>query len=177
MKTFLCIAALALLTVGCKKEVDSLPEVTQTGANTFGAKVDGEKWGPLTFGAVPGAPILEARASADSSVFITARNLGRSPVETEMEIYLKNAKTTGTYNLNQLTEVYPAHSASYGYFLKRNLTVVDQWITGPSATGQVEVTKMDWTERIVSGTFSFTAAAKYGSPAVVVTEGRFDVKF
>lgn len=161
----------------CDKEVELLPDPTQTGANTFGAKVDGENWGPLKFGVVPGAPVLEARVSADSSVFITARNLSRSPLETEMEIYLKQAKAPGTYALNQNTDVYPAHTASYGYYLKRNVSLVDQWVTGASATGQVQVTKMDWAERILSGTFSFTAAAKYGSPAVTVTEGRFDVRF
>lgn len=177
MKNTILIAAL-LLTVfnSCKKEIKSLPDATQTGANTFGAKINGENWGPLGAGIVPTAPTLEARFSADSSVFINVRNFSRSPVETEMEIYLQHLSVPGTYSINRNTEVYPGHTASYAYYVKRNISVTDEWITSSSATGQIQVTKMDWANRIISGTFQFIANAKYGSAAITVTEGRFDVK-
>lgn len=177
MKNLFFLTAITILVFSsCKKEIKSLPEETQTGANTFGAKVDGENWGPLGAGIVPTAPVLEARFSADSSVFITARNFSRSPVETEMEIYLKNISGPGTYQLNQATEVYPGHSASYGYFIKRKVSVIDEWMTGGDATGQVQLTKIDWANRIISGSFQFNAKARYGSAPLTVTEGRFDVK-
>lgn len=160
----------------CKKEIKSLPEPTQTGANTFGAVVNGENWGPLKAGIMPTLPVLEARFSADSSVFINARNFSRTPTETEMEIYIKNLRNPGTYLLNQTTDAYPSHAASYAFFVKRKVNVEDEWITGPNATGQVQVTKIDWESRIISGTFSFTANARYGSAPLSVTEGRFDVK-
>ncbi|MBK8748949.1 MAG: hypothetical protein IPM04_14255 [Saprospiraceae bacterium] len=38
------------LFVACKKEVEELPPATQTGANTFGAKVDGQFWVAKGFG-------------------------------------------------------------------------------------------------------------------------------
>jgi len=177
MKNILLLAAAALIGLSsCKKEIDTLPEPTQTGANSFGAKVNGENWGPLKGGILPTLPILEARFSADSSVFINARNFSRTPRESEMEIYIKNLRGPGTYELNQATATYPGHSASYAFFVKRNVNVEDEWITGPSATGQVHITKIDWEDRILSGTFSFTANATYGSAPIIVTEGRFDVK-
>ena len=153
-----------------------MPDTTETGANKFGAKINGENWGPLGFGIVPTAPTLEASFAADSSIFINARNFSRSPVETEMQIYLKNVSAPGSYLLNQNTAVAPGHSASYAYYIKRNFSVTDEWITSTTATGQVQVTKMDWANKIISGSFSFTADAKYGSAPISVTEGRFDIK-
>ncbi|HYO20829.1 MAG TPA: DUF6252 family protein [Flavisolibacter sp.] len=177
MKNTILLLSIAMIGIaGCKKEIKSLPEPTQTGANTFGAIVGGENWGPLKAGALPTLPVLEARFSADSSVFINARNFSRTPTETEMEIYLKNLRGPGVYPLNQLTGAYPGHSASYAYFLRRKITVEGEWITGPDATGQVQVTKIDWDARVISGTFSFTANATNGSGSLTVTDGRFDVK-
>lgn len=176
MKNFLFISFAIIIFSSCKKEIETLPGPTDTGANTFGAKINGENWGPLSFGIVPTAPILEARFAVDSSIFINARNFSRSPVETEMEIYLKNIVGPGTYSLNQNTAAAPSHSASYAYYVKRNFNVTDEWITSSTATGQVQVTKIDWNNKIISGSFNFTANAKYGSAPITVTEGRFDVK-
>ena len=177
VKKILFVAAIALAAfTSCKKEIKSLPEETQTGAGTFGAKINGENWGPLKAGVLPTAPILEARFGADNSVFINARNFSRTPIETEMEIYLKNVTAPGTFELNTDTSPFPNQSASYAYYVKRNVTLIDEWITNKVATGQVVVTKIDVPNRIISGTFQFTANAKYGSDPISVTEGRFDVK-
>ena len=177
MKKLFVVAAVAFFGLSsCKQEINSLPEPTQTGANTFGAKVNGENFGPLSGGLLPTKPILEARYSADSSVFINARNFSRTPIEFEMEIYLKSVKATGTYLLNQDTEIAPSHSASYAHYLRRNINITDEWITSGNATGEVQVTKIDFVNDIISGTFQFTGNARYGSAPITVTEGRFDVK-
>ena len=177
MKNTLVAAALTMTVLAsCKKEIKSLPDETTSGANTFGAKVNGENWGPLKAGILPTAPLLEARFAGDNSIFILARNFSRTPVETEMEIYLKSVSATGTYLLSENTNKYPAETASYAYYVKRNINIEDEWITGTDATGQVTVTKIDIPNRIISGTFQFTAKARYGSGPVTVTDGRFDVK-
>lgn len=176
MKKLLLAAIIVMASsASCKKEIKNLPDETTTGAGTFGAKVNGTNWGPLKAGIVPTAPLLEARFAGGNSVFIIARNFSRTPIETEMEIYLEDA-LPGIHLLNQHTEKQPSHSASYAYYIKRNVNVEDEWITGRTATGQVIVTRFDVVARIVSGTFQFTANAKYGSEAITVTEGRFDVK-
>lgn len=176
MKKIFFAFVILLCFSACKKTIENLPEPTQTGANTFGCKLNGENWGPLKAGILPTAPILEARFGGTNAVFINARNFSRTPTETEMEIYVANITGPGTYDLNQNTEVSPGQTASYAYYEKRNLNIEDQWITGSAAAGQVVITKFDVTNRIVSGTFQFTANAKYGSAAINVTEGRFDVK-
>lgn len=177
MKNILVLALVALSLVGCKKDVDELPAPTQTGANTFGAKVDGEFWVPQGFGIVPTTPIIEARYSGGNSVFINARNFSSSPTETEFEIYLQNITGPGTILLNQNTANYPSQSASYGYYVKRKIRPLFEYITSAQHTGRVEVTKFDTEHHIISGTFEFQGADKTDpSQTVTVTEGRFDVK-
>jgi hypothetical protein len=174
--TILLMAATLIGFSSCKKEISSLPEPTQTGANTFGAVVNGENWGPLGAGILPTTDILKATFTPDSSVIIYARNFSREPIETEMQIYLHRVLEPGVYPLNKTTDVYPNGSASYAYFLKRNITIEDEWMTGPESTGEVTVTRIDWVNWIVSGTFSFTAKARHNSAPKEVTGGRFDVK-
>jgi hypothetical protein len=177
MKKTIILALVSLVAFSsCKKEIETLPDATQTGANTFGAKLNGENWGPLKAGILPTAPTLEARfATGDTSILINARNFSRTPIETEMEIYLKHVTTPGTYALNQTTSVSPNQTASYAYYVKRNLNIEDEWITSSTATGEVVVTRIDIPNRILSGTFHFSANAHYGSAPITVTEGRFDV--
>ena len=177
MKKLLALAAILFFGFSsCKQEIKTLPDPTQTGANTFGAKVNGENFGPLG-GSFLTKATLEATHTTDSSIIINARNFSRSPIEFEMELYIKNVYAPGTFQLNENTGAYPSQSASYGHYLRRNINITDEWITSTNATGTVQVTKIDWEARIVSGSFEFTANPKYGSAPLHVTEGRFDVRF
>lgn len=177
MKKFLIVLAAVSLLASCKKEVDELPEPTQTGANTFGAKVNGEFWVPQKFGIAPTAPLLEARYTGTNGIFINARNFSSSPTETEFEIYLKDISGPGVVLLNQTTLKYPNEGASYGYYIKRRFMPEGEWITGPQHTGTVTVTRLDKVNNIISGTFQFTAVSMDNTAdPITVTEGRFDVK-
>ena len=177
MKYIFLLALLALSFASCKKDVDELPEATQTGANTFGARLNGEFWVPQGFGIMPTAPQIEARYGGNNSVFINARNFGSSPTETEFEIHLQGVTGPGTYLLNQTTAIYPSQSASYGYFVRRRIRPLNEYITSAAEGGRVVVTKFDPTNNIISGTFEFRAADKDNtSDVITVTDGRFDVK-
>ncbi|MDQ3683023.1 MAG: DUF6252 family protein [Bacteroidota bacterium] len=177
MKITLIIISSLLILISCKKEVDELPAVTQTGANTFGARVKGELWIPQGFGVVPTAAILEARFSGNNSILINARNFSSSPTETEIDIYLQNATKPGTYLLNQTTAHFPNHNASYGYYVERRFTPTNEWITNNQYTGKVEITRLDTVNNIISGTFEFNAINLYNTPQPIsITDGRFDVK-
>lgn len=170
-------ALLALLFLAsCKKEIDELPEATETGAHTFGATINGKPWGPLGFGIVQTAPILEGRLFGDE-LLIYARNFGSSPKETEMEIYVKGLTKTGTYIINENTDTHPNSSGSYIYYVKRNITPINEWTTSAKEPGVVTITRLDAANKIVSGTFSFEATSLGQDPQkLTVTEGRFDIK-
>jgi hypothetical protein len=178
MKNTLIIPAILLLfvTVSCKKQVDELPPATQTGANTFGARVDGKIWTPADVAVVASAPILEARYYGDG-IIINARNYASTPTESEFEIYVKHLTGPGTYPLNVDTQIYPSESGSYAYYVVRKFTPINEWITSTQYTGSVNITLNDTTNRIISGTFQFDAMNLSGTPQLLhVTDGRFDVK-
>ena len=162
------------LLVACNKEVEELPAATQTGANTFGAKVDGKIWVPSKFGVLPADDLLQARFNAPNSLLIKAKNFASSPTETEFEIQIAGVTGTGTYLLN--TNVTKPTAASYGYYVKRRFTPENEWITSATHTGSVTITKLDTVNKIVSGAFQFNALDLYSTQTLSVTEGRFDIK-
>ena len=170
-------ALLLLLLAGCKKDADELPEATQTGAHTFGARVDDKFWVPQAFSPIGSATILEGWYAL-GKMRITAKDLSASPHETEFELYIKNLTGPGTYPLNETTAKYPYDSGNYGYYVQRKFTPQHEWMTSASHTGSITISRFDTVNRIVSGTFAFHAATSDSSAAPLsVTEGRFDVKF
>ncbi len=163
------------LFTACNKEVEELPPATQTGANTFGAKVDGKFWVPQGFGAFPANDILEARMTGSTHLLINARNFASSPTETEFEILVSGITGPGTYQLNNTVSL-PA-STSYGYYVKRKISPENEWLTSSTYTGSVTLTRLDTIAKVVSGTFQFNALNIYNTPQPLsVTEGRFDLK-
>ncbi len=176
MKVKIYLAGLLLLLFSCKKEVKELPPATQTGANTFGAKIDGNLWVPQGFGPFPASNLLEARLLGNN-FYLTAQNFSSSPYETEFDIVLIGLTGTGTFILNtDLT--HPSSLNSYAYYVRRQLTPLNEWITSSAHTGSVTITRFDTAARIISGTFQFTGGeVSDAKPPVLVTEGRFDVKY
>jgi hypothetical protein len=172
--TFYFIIITAVL-FSCKKEVTELPPATQSGANTFGCKIDGQFWVPAGFGIVPTAPKLEARI-AGGDLYINARNFSSSPTESEFEFYIKDLTVhgNGNYVLNAVATYPTDHSSSYVYYVHRQITPDNEWIT---SSGTVTITKIDSVNHFVSGTFEFQAVSLYNAAQTInVTEGRFDVK-
>ena len=100
MKKLFIVLGVIFFAAACKKDVSALPPATQTGADTFGAKVDGELWVPSGFGIIPTADILDAHFAPGKDLYINARNFSRSPVETEFEFFIKGVNAPCTYTLN-----------------------------------------------------------------------------
>lgn len=176
MKKLLIIILPFFLFVACKKEIEDLPPATQTGAKTFGAKVNGNFWIPQGFGPFPADNLLEA-IRLGPNFYIRARNFASSPNETEFEIFLKDVTGTGTYQLNT-TMGGRSTAASYGFYLKRNISPISEWLTSSTHSGTVNISLLDTTNNIMSGTFQFDAADIFGTASPIsVTEGRFDVKY
>lgn len=177
MKNVLSVFFALIILQGCKKSINELPEATQTGANTFGLKLDGQYWVPQQFGITTTGTILEARITGLGDFVLNARNFASEPKESEFNILIRNMNATGTYQLNANTDIYPNQSGSYAYYVKRKINPLNEWITSSKYTGTVTITKRDTINHIVSGTFEFTAGSIDSSAApITVTEGRFDVK-
>jgi hypothetical protein len=175
-KTILSVFVLMTLVSCDKKNVTELPPATQTGANTFGLKINGEMWVPKGFAGIADSDRLKARRLGDH-VEITAQNFASSPTETEFVLKIFGVTGTGTYLFNTTTN-HPGGLVNYAYHVKRNLNPIDDWITSASQTGSLTLTRYDTTARIVSGTFQFNAEnVMNASQTISVTEGRFDIKY
>lgn len=178
MKSILLLLSSVLLFSGCKKSVDALPEATQTGANTFGLKLNGSFWVPQEFAGI-NTPILKAQLTGANinDLMITAQNFASEPTETQFNLYVKNITGPATYLLDQTTDIFPNATASYAYHVKRKINPLNEWITSAQNTGTVTITRWDVTNKIVSGTFEFKAGSLDNSTdPITVSEGRFDVK-
>ena len=82
----------------CKKEINALPDATQTGANTFGCLIDGKAWVPRGSGAMSSSPIVGGYRDAVSgrpknSVQITLFDRNRDL----MQLYVKSVDKAGRY--------------------------------------------------------------------------------
>ncbi len=174
-KAIIGLFVLGLLISCKKKEIKELPAATQTGANTFGLKINGENWIPQGFAGIPDSDLLKARLLGTMLV-ITAQNFASTPTETEFEMKIYNVTGTGTYLMNTNTS-YPGGPTSYAYHVKRRLTPLDEWITSAAQNGSITITKLDTVAGIVSGTFQFNAENDIdATKTIAVTEGRFDIK-
>jgi hypothetical protein len=175
MKRTFTALALVVFLVSCKKEITELPTNTQTGAHTFGAKVNGDLWAPQGFGPFPANDILEG-IIISGRLIINARNFASSPNETEFVIQVEGVNDEGTYPINT-NAVHPSPTGTYAYYVKRRLTPLNEWITSSAHTGSVTITHLDLPNKIVAGTFQFNAMNLYNAPEpLTVTEGRFDLK-
>lgn len=169
MKTFITAGLLLLSLFDCKdREQDSttLPEATQTGANTGGALVDGKVWVAKIEqpNLDPGGNNTQySLTNGEYNLQIVLRELNNNnnkivfSVSDNIEITAKNYILTAC-RLEQSSQIY---DVAYG-----------------NNIGSLNITKFDKQNKIVSGTFNFEANNINGNGnKIVITEGRFDKKF
>jgi hypothetical protein len=187
MKSFKILTLLILtgilLSASCKKDKDSpesemakLPPETQTGANTFGALVNGKALLP-SGSSIDGSPVKQcsyiylnggyyfnvdaSRKNSSSSIdamYIQTENL---PIHANETIKLTNYLTSGKA------------SGSYVEFLR---TSQIEYRTNSTITGELHINRLDEINQVVSGTFWFDAVNTEGKK-VEVRSGRFDMHF
>ncbi|MBK0383655.1 hypothetical protein I5M32_11865 [Pedobacter sp. SD-b] len=161
-----------LLTTGmkCKKEnnldPDGLPKATQTGANVFACKVNGENW------------IAENDSYHLSAVFkhdtLNLKGALKSKFEDfYIKIFNTEIKEGVKYHLDDSQN-------SYAYYLTNQNCFSDVSGYGvgsaKSLDGQVIFTKVDNIKKILSGTFWFNIPTdKCGE--LKITNGRFDIRY
>ena len=161
LKTVLLALLICSLSLACKK--DKMPKPTQTGANTMYAKVNGKPWQPK--GCIGCSEAIQI--SYDRVYFgITGQNNDQNIV---IGIYINNLIKMGTYELT-------ANNSDYARL--NNYSLKSYFVTTLNNKGTVTITKLDLDNKIISGTFQFTAEDK-GNPenTIKVTDGWFDVKY
>ena len=169
--TFLFIS---IITSQCKKDMPSatlppetLPPITQIGANTFGCKINGQVW-------VPYYPCEDTWWNGAVELAYNFNSANRNSV-LPMSFGMiaenftdQNTLTIGTFEAfygtgNVIDTLDIGFSNNNGYYTP---------VSGdPNKIFQI--TKLDTVNKIISGIFSFTLYASY-SDSIIVTDGRFD---
>ena len=155
---------------GPARPEDQLPPATQTGQHTFGCLLNSQPWtpggnvGPLNYRLIYDAGYaggdLEIRAYRyvdalkDTQYFL----ITGAPIS-KVGTYPLDGKTAGVYYSSGIK------GPCYEYYNNPKLTV----------QGQLIVSRLDLTQGIVSGTFSFKLFQP-GCDTVKITQGRFDSK-
>jgi len=181
-------ATLLFLVINCSKndkEVYTLtfPPITQTGKNTFGCYIDGKLLVPRDRRVFGGTTIKGMTMSEYSSIpskidFFNLRIIdGKSDVG-DLSFYF--------YNLDELGE--GTYSIKQGNLWRTDAEIgtTNFWLKSPRQNsrsyfsledgGTLTITKYDYTNGIISGTFSCKAINNNNfSEILEITDGRFDI--
>ena len=164
LKTLLLALLVCSLSMACKKDKKDQP--TQTGANKMYAKVNGVPWqNKACWSCISGGGALDAvYEDGTLKFFVVGEN---NDQKVRVGIIIKELKTIGSYQL--LTR-----DLNFAYIFKNNI----RHYTNINSLGTVTITKIDLTNKIISGTFEFTAEEE-NNPAntIKVTDGWFDIVY
>ncbi|MGV4413206.1 DUF6252 family protein [Chryseobacterium sp. T1] len=177
MKRKLLLFALSVCLLSCKdRDADPnvLPEVTQSGKNTAGALVDGKVWVATT----ERLPTNQDGTFCEKfgnfyDIRLDFRKVANS---LKNRIYIKaqieNFELNKVYYLNENIDT---SDYNYTYYSDNN---GNTYMTQPNSIykGTLKITRLDFTNQIISGSFEFKAINKDGN-VISITDGRFDKKF
>ena len=161
-----------ILIMGCDKEdigFESLPPATQTGARTLGCLVDGKAF-------IHKGNVMNCYYQIiDGEHFfgIQGRNNDENPISITLGTYNKAIVEGETY---QLLESVP-DNAWGGSLFETTQTSGEVANTNSEFSGELTITKLDFINNIVSGTFWFDLAHPLTGETVEITQGRFDSIF
>jgi hypothetical protein len=149
--------------------IDQLPEATQTGRGIFGALVDGEAFVETNnffntfYQQVDGEFFFGIQGEVDDR---DPRSIGVGTNALELQ--------EGTTII--LTDNVPGNAWG-GVFFNPETNVFESVETNSQNQGTLTITKLDFENNIVSGTFEMTVEDPFTGELVQITEGRFDTLF
>ena len=142
------------------------PKPTQIGANTMYAKINGQPWQPK--GCFTCGSVFQIGYDDRITFSLTGRNNDQNIT---IGINLRNLNAIGTYELSST-------NMNFGYLNINTSNPGGVHVTTELNKGSITITKLDLTNKIIAGTFQFTAEDE-DNPlnTVKVTDGWFDGKY
>ncbi len=169
----------------CKKSTPSvtLPPITETGANTFGCKINGQVW-------LPYWRCIDLVAGANELAYNIQPIYTTSSLPIFISIFAGNSTNGQSGFTFQQNPSYSDHIYGTGNIIDSVIihytlgsgTVYTNYQTNPdqNTPRYLQISKLDTVNKIVSGTFAFTLYGIIGintPDSVVITDGRFDLQF
>jgi len=178
MKTkYLLLLLLLCFCLSCKKE-EALPKATTNSSNTIGCKVNGKNWVADAGGSFSGKKyslwFTHGKQFALSSYQI------KDDDNTAVQIAIEKLTSAGTYYFNQDAMPYPdeVRFKNHATFERYKPNPTKRYVTNSKYTGWVNIARVDTINRIVAGTFEYTAVNLDGSVETIrITDGRFDIQY
>lgn len=149
-----------------------LPNATQEGKNTLGFLLNEEPWTPKGVRGTGNLSIDYDHSINNGQFNIVAYNFIPT-ISEQFKIGVGDSLNFVTgprlfnFSNNSLAGIGFTNYACGYYF---------SWDSNTSVSGSMKITKLDRTNRIISGTFN-TTLSKPGCPEIKITDGRFDMKF
>jgi hypothetical protein len=158
----------------CKKGSlfgDKLPSATQEGKNTCGFLLNGDVWLPKGDNGYPNLNFYYDETYMGGTLGISGYRYEANR-RTTFALGGNNITRTGIYKLNSSSE----QLAQFSIDDNSGFCIYEWYDTVSNYNAYLNLTKLDKVNRIVSGTFEF-ALVKPGCEEVIVTQGRFDMKY
>jgi len=189
----LLLLGLLFTLISCSKNDDNgfkptLPEVTQTGVNTFGCYIDGKLLTPRDGKGTIGGPGGIPKGMRYFGISNNSYN----------EIYIDDWKSekggllrihiTDLHQNGEGTFTINSSNCQNGLDATPNINIhcrvyddseqIFKWYCSIENAGTLTISRYDYNNRILSGTFSCTMQNKDNSnEQVEITQGRFDIKW
>jgi len=167
---------LLLISASCKKAktgIEGLPAVTQEGKQTFGCMVNGVLFLPKGSGF--GGPIKQSNYTPVDGTLLFILSARRSENDKTLGVNIA-ADGIELHTGMTIPLVAPGKGAASGTYTDYATPEFKDYRTNNQITGELKITRFDFANQIVSGTFWFDAVDENGQK-VEVREGRFDMRF
>ena len=165
--------ALTLIFASCKKDnEDQLPPATQTGAGTFGCKINGKVYVPKgSSGTGTPNPKVQYDLDLNGKPYLSIQTFQYpTQLNSGVIIAFRYLQSTGIYNVKD----------SFRFAIgSPNSNINCGGSSADSTTyskGEGTITRLDIPSRIISGTFNFKVKP-FDCDTIYLTDGRFDIKF
>lgn len=176
MKNILLLFLAGCFTMGaCKKtgngtSGDTLPPITQTGANTFGCLINGKVYVPKGFD--QNHPNFDMIVDPGNNNNLDIRTFSKNNgIESHLNFASFNINSSGIYIIGS-TPIYPTYmydiNSNVCYFVSSNNNF---------KSGYLKINTYNLTNQIISGEFEFKLYdPTISCDTIRITQGRFDKK-
>ena len=197
MKKLIFATLVALTTCSCSKEnasvtpPDTLPPITQVGANTAGCIINGKVLIPKNgINPTSGQDVygLDGHTGINFDVIpygnnhfaFAIYNIKDKGFNYSIYVHLNNVLNgTGNYTVGQSNAEYWSFASNNPQIIARETFdgVSGKTFLSSPNSGTITITRFDYPNHVISGTFSATLYNQTNTTEVIqVTDGRFDLK-
>jgi hypothetical protein len=165
--------------VGCKgckdslhPDINQLPPITQNGANTFGAIVNGKVWVPAGYyNGSFNQTVYYDPINGQGALNVTCYRV-TDTVSSDVIFLRLGLDSLANYKMPHTFVLKPNGNAWLGYSQNCLYDSID---SSTKSSGSVTVSNLDTTTGIVSGVFS-GILIRAGCDTITISDGRFDLK-